>query len=130
MNKDESEIRSLIENWARAVRNRDMAGILRHHTRDIVMFDVPPPLQSIGIEEYEQTWPLFYGASPNPPVFDIRDISITAGTDVAFVVALMHCVVVEKDGRKDDLDFRLTVGLRKLDGQWTITHEHHSIPAT
>jgi ketosteroid isomerase-like protein len=27
------------------------------------------------------------------------------------------------------LDFRLTVGLRKIDGQWTITHEHHSVPA-
>jgi hypothetical protein len=27
------------------------------------------------------------------------------------------------------LDFRLTVGLRKIDRQWTITHERHSVPA-
>jgi ketosteroid isomerase-like protein len=26
--------------------------------------------------------------------------------------------------------FRLTVGLRKTDGDWRIAHEHHSIPAT
>jgi ketosteroid isomerase-like protein len=23
----------------------------------------------------------------------------------------------------------LTVGLRKIDGRWQITHEHHSVPA-
>jgi len=23
----------------------------------------------------------------------------------------------------------LMIGLRKIDGQWTITHEHHSTPA-
>ena len=26
--------------------------------------------------------------------------------------------------------FRLTIGLRKIDGNWLITHEHHSVPAT
>ena len=39
----------------------------------------------------------------------------------------MRCAVIE-DGNAD-LDFRLTVGLRKIDGQWIVTHEHHSIPA-
>ncbi|TAK61516.1 nuclear transport factor 2 family protein [Methylobacter sp.] len=28
------------------------------------------------------------------------------------------------------LAFRLTIGLRKIDGQWSVVHEHHSIPAT
>jgi ketosteroid isomerase-like protein len=26
--------------------------------------------------------------------------------------------------------FRLIVGLRKVDGDWRIAHEHHSAPAT
>jgi ketosteroid isomerase-like protein len=30
---------------------------------------------------------------------------------------------------QNGLDFRLTVGLRKIDGRWVITHEHHSVPA-
>ena len=33
-------------------------------------------------------------------------------------------------GEDIELDFRLTIGLRKIGNQWTITHEHHSIPAT
>jgi hypothetical protein len=31
---------------------------------------------------------------------------------------------------KDGFLFRLTVGLRKVDGDWRIAHEHHSEPAT
>jgi hypothetical protein len=28
-----------------------------------------------------------------------------------------------------DVEFRVTIGLRTIGGQWTVTHEHHSIPA-
>jgi ketosteroid isomerase-like protein len=31
-----------------------------HHTDDIVMFDVPMPLESGGVEEYRKTWELFF----------------------------------------------------------------------
>jgi ketosteroid isomerase-like protein len=31
---------------------------------------------------------------------------------------------------KDGFLFRLTVGLRKIDGDWRIAREHHSVPAT
>jgi hypothetical protein len=33
-------------------------------------------------------------------------------------------------GQRTPLDFRLTVGLRKVEGGWIIMHEHHSVPAT
>ncbi|HEV8591221.1 MAG TPA: nuclear transport factor 2 family protein, partial [Pyrinomonadaceae bacterium] len=118
-----------IERWAEAVRAKDYDKILKDHAPDILMFDVPPPIQSKGTEEYKKTWDLFFSASPTPPIFDIKKLDITAGIDVAFATALMQCVVVEKSGDKYDLDFRLTVGLRKIDGRWTIVHEHHSIPA-
>ena len=126
---DAAQIRRRIEDWAEAVRRKDMDGILRDHAADIVMFDVPPPLLSKGIEAYEATWPLFFDASPTPPVFDIRELDITAGSDVGFAVALMCCVVVA-DGQASDLDFRLTIGFRKVGGKWLFVHEHHSIPAS
>ncbi len=125
---DEAAIRGLIERWAASVRKRDMPGVLKHHAKDMVMFDLPPPLFSRGIDAYEDSWPLFFDASPKPYRFDIQEMEITAGGDVAFAVALMRCAVMDS-GRNEDLDFRLTVGLRKIDGQWTVTHEHHSLPA-
>jgi ketosteroid isomerase-like protein len=51
----ESKIKRVIEAWADAVRRHDLAGILAHHDQDIVMLDVPPPLQSRGIGEYKKT---------------------------------------------------------------------------
>jgi ketosteroid isomerase-like protein len=32
------------------------------------------------------------------------------------------------DGEHNDVWTRLTVGLRKIDGAWQVTHEHMSVP--
>jgi uncharacterized protein (TIGR02246 family) len=127
--QDDAAIRNVIESWTAAVRRRDLEAILQNRSADIVMFDVPPPFQSRGIEAYKKTWDLFFSWSSDPISFDITSLSITAGSDVAFVVATMRCAGPGPSGEHEALDFRLTVGLRKIDGQWTITHEHHSVPA-
>jgi ketosteroid isomerase-like protein len=93
------------------------------------MFDVPPPFESNGIETYKQTWDLFFSCSGDLVIFDITSMTITAGSEVAFVVATMHCTEPTADGERQRLNFRLTIGLRKIGGRWTITHEHHSVPA-
>jgi ketosteroid isomerase-like protein len=56
-------------------------------------------------------------------------MEVTAGVDVAFATAVGHCLNIDKDGRGELLDFRLTMGLRKIEGRWGVTHEHHSLPA-
>jgi uncharacterized protein (TIGR02246 family) len=122
-------IRELVESWAAAVRRRDIEGILHNHSSDIVMFDVPPPFQSTGLEAYKKTWDLFFSCNSEPIVFDITNMTITAASDVAFVVATMRCTEPGANGERQALDFRLTIGLCKIDGRWTITHEHHSVPA-
>ena len=127
---DESAILDLVENWARAVRNRNIGGILANHSPDVLMFDVPPPLQSKGLEAYKKTWELFFSWSRDPVVFDFTEMNITTGRDVAFVTGLMRCAGTEPSGEKIELAFRLTIGLRKISGQWVVAHEHHSIPAT
>ncbi len=125
----EAEVRQLVTDWAAAVRRRDVAGILRQHAPDILMFDVPPPLQSKGIEAYTRTWDLFFAWSHDPLVFDILEMSVMAGDAVAFVTAVMRCSGRETTGEDTRMQFRLTVGLRKSEGEWIVTHEHHSIPA-
>jgi uncharacterized protein (TIGR02246 family) len=126
---DQAAVSTVVESWIAAVRRKDIAGILQNHSADFVMFDVPPPFQSRGIEEYRTTWDLFFSCSGDPVTFEITEMAITAGTDVAFVVAAMRCTEPGADGERERLDFRLTMGLRKIDGRWIITHEHHSVPA-
>jgi uncharacterized protein (TIGR02246 family) len=128
--KDEAAIRDLVEDWARAVRANNLQGILANHSPDILMFDVPPPIQTKGIEGYKKTWNRFFSWSQGSGVFDVIEMNITAGNEVAFVTALMRCAGTEANGDKTELEFRLTIGLRKIGGQWMVIHEHHSLPAS
>ena len=54
-NEDEAAIRDLIEEWSAAARRKDYDGVLKRHAPDILMFDVPGPFQSEGIEAYRKT---------------------------------------------------------------------------
>jgi uncharacterized protein (TIGR02246 family) len=128
----ESEIKALIEAWADAVRRHDLPAILAHHDEEIVMFDVPPPLQSRGLAEYRKTWDLFFAYHKPRQAFDVEELQICVGDTVAFAVAIMRCGSATVGGPPEPggFQFRLTIGLRKVDGAWRIQHEHHSVPAT
>lgn len=120
---DERHVRLLIERWAEAVRDGDMERILARHTDDVVMFDVPPPLRADGIAAYEETWRLFFDSvRPGKDALVLEDLAITAGDDVAFAHALLRI-----SGSSEPV-CRLTIGLKKVRGAWTIAHEHHSAP--
>ena len=126
---EEREVRRVIENWAAAVRARDYDGILANHTADFVMFDVPPPIESVGLTAYRKTWDLFLGWSAGDVRFEIQKMTVVAGDDVAFAFARMGCYGPDAEGKPAPLDFRLTIGLKRIGGQWLIAHEHHSVPA-
>lgn len=128
----ETEIKALIGAWADAVRRHDLPAILAHHDDDIIMFDVPPPLRSHGLAEYKKTWDLFFAYHQTGQAFDVEELQICAGDTVAFAVAVMRCGSATINSRPvpDGFQFRLTIGLCKVDGAWRIEHEHHSVPAT
>jgi ketosteroid isomerase-like protein len=125
---NETQIKSLIENWAAAVRNKDIDAILANHSADIVMYDVPFPFMSVGIEAYRETWDLFFKYA-RPEVFDIQQLDIVADENVAFCYAKMLCSDKSDTIEFADLYFRLTIGLKKINNEWTIVHEHHSVPS-
>src|SRR5687768_10764831 len=114
-------VRTLIENWARAVSAGDRKAILAHHSPDVVMFDFPNEIR--GLDAYDKTWDFFFANPKGPIVFEPRQIEVTSGEDVAFAVCMFHC-----DGTSGgSLDFRLTSCLRKEGTEWVIVHEHHSV---
>ncbi|MDO1449402.1 nuclear transport factor 2 family protein [Rhodocytophaga aerolata] len=123
-NKDsnQQQIRKVIEDWAQAIREMNMEGILAAHPTDVLMFDVAPTLQAKGIAAYQKTWKLFFQYSKGGKgSFDFVDLQITAGNTVAFCHALLII-------GGDQPQCRLTLGLKKVEGKWLIAHEHHSAP--
>jgi uncharacterized protein (TIGR02246 family) len=126
---DEKEIRQLIERWATAAHTGDLDTVLADHSGDIVMFDVPPPQEGArGIEAYRATWPGFFEWQAQGATFDVLELDVTAGTEVAFAWALLRCGTAEDNAAHPERRLRITFGLRKEEGRWRVAHEHHSFP--
>jgi ketosteroid isomerase-like protein len=122
MTNDDKAVREVIEHWARAVESGDRKGILANHADDLLMFDFPDVVR--GIEAYNETWDFFFDQPKGPIHYTPRDLVVTAGDRVAFATCVIHCEGTSAGA----LDFRLTTGLKKVGGAWTIVHEHHSVP--
>ena len=123
----EAEIRRLVEDWTRAVRAGDLDAVTARHPDDVVMFDVPPPeAGNRGIDAYRASWPQFFEYLRSSGHFDVLEADVTAGDEVAYVWALLRCGSPEAVAADPERRLRLTLGLRRDEGQWVIAHEHHS----
>jgi ketosteroid isomerase-like protein len=119
----QAEIAQMLDAWAASVRAHDLDGAVRGRSADIVMFDVPEPLQAKGIDAYRDTWTLYF-KDEGSRRFELLETHIVAGEDIAWVRALLRCTTADAPAG------RLTMGLRRIDGTWVVEHEHHSFPIT
>ncbi len=95
------------------------------------MFDVPPPHDGVrGLEAYRETWPGFFEWQAAGASFEIVELEVTAGDEVAFAWALLRCGTPEQFAVHPEARLRLTVGLHRREGRWVVTHEHHSFADT
>jgi uncharacterized protein (TIGR02246 family) len=124
----EAQIRQLIDGWAKALRAKDINVLMSYYTPDIVLFDLPPPLEYRGADAYRKNWEEWLPSFQGPVGYEIRDLSITTGDDVAFCHSLNRISGTRTKGEETDVWVRATVGFRKIDGKWMITHEHLSVP--
>ncbi|MET0455807.1 MAG: nuclear transport factor 2 family protein [Mycobacterium sp.] len=125
----DDDIRAVVTRWVDAIVGTDLDGVVAHHSDDIVMFDVPPPYDGIrGIEDYRGSWPPFFDFIRSGATFELLELNVEAGEDVAFAYGLLRCGGEKEFAKNPDNRLRLTMGLRKVDGEWTIAHEHHSFP--
>ncbi len=125
---DEAQICERIDQWAKALRAKDLDGLMSHYTRDIVVFDLAPPLQYKGAVAYRKNWEDWFPSFQGPVGYEIRDLSITTGSDMAFCWSLNRITGTRTSGESTDVWVRATVGFRKIGGNWMITHEHFSVP--
>jgi len=125
--RGEEQIRERIDSWAKALRAKDLQGVLSHYAPDIRSFDLAPPLEHRGgavrdtLAEWLPTW-------DGPIGYDIRDLSVIACDDVGFSHSLNHLTGKRTSGEKTDVWFRSTVCFRKIDGEWMAVHDHTSVP--
>lgn len=125
---NEAQIRALIEGWASAVRAKDAAGALAAHAPEYLSFDLAPPLQHRGAEANRKGLAEWFASFRGPVGYEIRDLEVTAGDDVAFAHSLNRISGARTDGTQTDVWVRATLCFHKVGGAWTLTHDHVSVP--
>lgn len=128
--KEEGEIRGLEQRFAAAFKAKDVNAIMAVYVPDqsLFIFDVVPPRQYVGADAYRKDFENFFAAYPGPVEFELNDLEIVAGGNVAFSHSIQHVVLTDKDGKKTDVTARVTDGYRKVNGKWLIVLEHVSVP--
>jgi PhnB protein len=126
---DETRIRDLLNAFATAIRDRDARATVACYARDVVVYDLAPPLrieaETARDPSYIQQW---FDTWTGPIESEAHDLQIVVGDDVAYACALRHMTGTKTDGESADLWFRATACFRRERGEWKITHVHNSVP--
>jgi uncharacterized protein (TIGR02246 family) len=117
-----------MDSWTRAVQAQDVDRIVSHYAPDIVAFDAVSQLRFRGVDAYSEHWKKCLALCPGPMIFEIHDLNIAAGDDVAFCHCLHRCGATAENGEEKTSWMRGTIGYRKTDGTWLVVHEHWSAP--
>jgi len=125
---DEADIRERIDKLVEAIRAMDLEGVMSMYAPDIVSFDIVPPLQHVGAEAKRKNWLDAFAMYQRPLGYEIRDLTITVGDDVAFGHSLNRISGRLKNGNRTDFWLRSTTCFRKIDGNWLIVHDQVSVP--
>jgi uncharacterized protein (TIGR02246 family) len=125
---EEGEIRSLIDQWARALEAKDIDRLVANYAPDALLFDAIPPFQTKGVEGYRRLWEACLPHFPDAFKSEHRQVKIAVSGDVAFCHCLHHIVPLDGPHPAGQTWLRVTVCYRKIEGKWLVVHEHVSTP--
>jgi ketosteroid isomerase-like protein len=126
--KNEAAIRQLIDRLVAAIRAKDIDSVMASYATDLVAFDIIEPLQFVGIRAYKKPWQDVFERFQTLD-YEVRDLRISAGDDVAFSHSLNRIQGVMTNGQNTALWLRFTAGYRKVGGKWLIAHVQASVPS-
>ena len=126
---DETQIREVIEGRAATLKTGDVKALLAYYAPQVVAFRLAPPLRQPYDAQDPAPLERWFATFESPPQRVVTQLEIVAGGDAAYATSL-DCLSATPKGMTESFSlwYRTTVGLRKIDGRWRITHEHESVP--
>lgn len=130
LSDDEAEIKALYDRWAKAFEAHAIDGIMSNYASGdaVLAYDIAPPLQYKGSDAYRKDYLDFLAQYDGPIHVEYRDMRILSSGDVGFLHALERITGKLKNGEQSDFWLRATSGVRKINGEWLIVHDHLSVP--
>ena len=127
--ESEQQIRQLFDGWAKAFEAKDLDGVMAMYAPNITAFDIVPPLQFRGADNYRKDYSQFFSQFSGPIRVEAPNMQIEVSGDAAFAYGLEHIACKMTNGAPVDMWLRYTEGLKRIDGHWRVVHEHISVPA-
>ena len=125
---DEAAIQRLLDDGIRSLRDKNIEGVMSIYAPEVVSFDIVPPLRYIGADAFRKVWEEVFFVYQGPIDYEIHDLSITVGDDVAFTHSFNRLSATMNNGQKIGNWLRWTACFRKINGKWLIVHMQASVP--
>jgi uncharacterized protein (TIGR02246 family) len=126
--RDAAAIQGLLNDLITALHDKNLDGLVSIYTPDVVAFDVGGPLQYQGTDAERKAWTAAFSMIQGPITYEIRDLDITVGDDMAFSHSINRLSGALATGQMFGPWVRWTACYRKINGQWRIVHHHVSVP--
>jgi ketosteroid isomerase-like protein len=125
---DEAAIQRLLDDGTRSIRDKNIEGVMSLYAQEVVSFDIVPPLRYMGADAYRKQWEEAFSSFQGPIGYEMHDLSITVGDDVAFTHSFNRISGTMNNGQKTDLWLRWTACWYSINGKWLIAHMQASVP--
>jgi uncharacterized protein (TIGR02246 family) len=125
---EKAAIQGLLDEWTRSLHDKTIEGVMSLYAPEVVSFDLVPPLRYMGADAFRKVWEETFFVYQGPIDYEIHDLSITVGDDVAFTHSLNQISGTMNNGQQTDLWLRWTACFRKIGGKWLIVHHQVSVP--
>ena len=123
-----ADIRRHIDRLIELLHAKDLDALGRQYAEDVVSFDVEPPLQHVGREAKLRNWAKVFAAFDEVN-YEVRDLSVTVGDDVAFAHGFGRISGTLGNGTPvAGMWVRATFCLRRIERAWLIVHDQASVP--
>jgi ketosteroid isomerase-like protein len=96
----EAQVRDLLQQWAAATRKGQRDDVLANHLPDVLIYDVLAPMKYQGAAAYRQSWDEWQPDTQGEGQFELQDLSVTVGGDVAFAHCFIKCGGVLPNGKR------------------------------
>jgi ketosteroid isomerase-like protein len=98
------------------------------YSRDIVYFDLVPPLQYAGPAALRGRFLDWFDRFSGSIGQEIRDLNISVSGEIAAAYMLIRASGTLKNGREVGYWVRTTSCCQRSNHSWLVTHEHVSLP--
>lgn len=125
----EGEIRAVVEGIQEAFRAKDLDKLMSYYAKDVVAYDMVPPLSFKGVEAYRNSWQKALDMMTDVGPLETAEDRYHVSGDLAVLHNLCHMEgTLKKNNEKIDSWSRYTGVFKKMNGKWLVVHEQFSVP--